>query len=70
MVCVGGANISFETFGKTCDQTLEKMLCDVTVFYFVICAKGGDFLAFIAGKVTFVVLASNVIMASNNAPNA
>ncbi|MBN2963049.1 MAG: hypothetical protein JTJ15_11380 [Streptococcus sp.] len=66
-----GANISFETFWKNCDQLFRKnavllaiLLCDLLIF------KGGDFLAFILWQVTFVVLVSIIIMASNNAPNA
>jgi len=50
-----GANISFETFWKN---------CDLLIF------KGGDFMAFILWQVTFVVLVSIIIMASNNAPDA
>ena len=66
-----GANISFETFWKNCDQLFRKnavllaiLVCDLLIF------KGGDFLAFILWQVTFVVLVSIIIMASNNAPNA
>lgn len=66
-----GANISFETFWKNCDQLFRKnavllaiLLCDLLIF------KGGDFMAFILWQVTFVVLASIIIMASNNAPDA
>ena len=66
-----GANVSFETFWKNCDQLFRKnavllaiLLCDLLIF------KGGDFLAFILWQVTFVVLVSIIIMASNNAPNA
>ena len=66
-----GADISFETFWKNCDQLFRKnavllaiLLCDLLIF------KGGDFLAFILWQVTFVVLVSIIIMASNNAPNA
>ena len=66
-----GANISFETFWKNCDQLFRKnavllaiLLCDLLIF------KGGDFLAFTLWQVTFVVLVSIIIMASNNAPNA
>ncbi|WP_455459103.1 hypothetical protein [Streptococcus salivarius] len=66
-----GANISFETFWKNCDQLFRKnavllaiLLCDLLIF------KGGDFLAFILWQVTFVVLVSIIIMASNNAPDA
>ena len=66
-----GANISFETFWKNCDQLfrinavlLAILLCDLLIF------KGGDFLAFILWQVTFVVLVSIIIMASNNAPDA
>ena len=60
-----GANISFETFWKNCDQLFRKnavllaiLLCDLLIF------KGGDFLAFILWQVTFVVLVSIIIMAS------
>ena len=66
-----GANVSFETFWKNCDQLFRKnavllaiLLCDLLIF------KGGDFMAFILWQVTFVVLASIMIMASNNAPDA
>ena len=66
-----GANISFETFWKNCDQLFRKnavllaiLLCDLLIF------KGGDFLDFILWQVTFVVLVSIIIMASNNAPDA
>ena len=66
-----GANVSFETFWKNCDQLFRKnavllaiLLCDLFIF------KGGDFMAFILWQVTFVVLVSIIIMASNNAPNA
>ena len=66
-----GANISFETFWKNCDQLFRKnavllaiLLCDLFIF------KGGDFMAFIHWQVTFVVLVSIIIMASNNAPDA
>ena len=66
-----GADISFETFWKNCDQLFRKnavllaiLLCDLLIF------KGGDFMAFILWQVTFVVLVSIIIMASNNAPDA
>ena len=66
-----GADISFETFWKNCDQLFRKnavllaiLLCDLLIF------KGGDFLAFILWQVTFVVLVSIIIMASNNASDA
>ncbi|RGW74157.1 hypothetical protein DWV54_01715 [Streptococcus salivarius] len=66
-----GANVSFETFWKNCDQLFRKnavllaiLLCDLFIF------KGGDFMAFILWQVTFVVLVSIIIMASNNAPDA
>ena len=66
-----GANISFETFWKNCDQLFRKnavllaiLLCDLLIF------KGGDFMAFALWQVTFVVLVSIIIMASNNAPDA
>ncbi|BFL80819.1 hypothetical protein Ssa13956_13520 [Streptococcus salivarius] len=58
-------------FGKTVTNFLEKnavllaiLLCDLLIF------KGGDFMAFILWQVTFVVLVSIIIMASNNAPDA
>ena len=66
-----GADISFETFWKNCDQLFRKnavllavLVCDLLIF------KGGDFMAFILWQVTFVVLVSIIIMASNNAPDA
>ena len=66
-----GANVSFETFWKNCDQLFRKnavllaiLLCDLFIF------KGGDFMAFILWQVTFVVLVSIIIMTSNNAPDA
>lgn len=66
-----GANNSFETFWKNCDQLFRKnavllaiLVCDQLIF------KGGDFMAFILWQVTFVVLVSIIIMASNNAPDA
>ena len=66
-----GANVSFETFWKNCDQLFRKnavllaiLLCDLLIF------KGGDFMAFILWQVTFVVLVSIIIMASNNSPDA
>ena len=66
-----GANISFETFWKNCDQLFRKnavllaiLVCDLLIF------KGGDFMAFILWQVTFVVLVSIIIMASNNAQDA
>ena len=66
-----GANISFETFWKNCDQLFRKnavllaiLVCDLLIF------KGGDFMAFILWQVTFVVLVSIIIMASNNATDA
>ena len=66
-----GADISFETFWKNCDQLFRKnavllaiLLCDLLIF------KGGDFMAFILWQVTFVVLVSIIIMASNNSPDA
>lgn len=65
------ANISFETFWKNCDQLFRKnavllaiLVCDLLIF------KGGDFMVFILWQVTFVVLVSIIIMASNNAPDA
>ena len=66
-----GSDISFETFWKNCDQLFRKnavllaiLLCDLFIF------KGGDFMAFILWQVTFVVLVSIIIIASNNAPDA
>ena len=66
-----GANISFETFWKNCDQLFRKnavllaiLVCDLLIF------KGGDFMTFTLWQVTFVVLVSIIIMASNNAPDA
>ena len=66
-----GANISFETFWKNCDQLFRKnavllaiLVCDLLIF------KGGDFLAFTFWQVAFVVLVSIIIMASNNAQDA
>lgn len=58
-------------FGKIVTNFLEKnavllaiLVCDLLIF------KGGDFLAFILWQVTFVVLVSIIIMASNNASDA
>ena len=66
-----GADISFETFWKNCDQLFRKnavllaiLLCDLLIF------KGGDFVSFMIWQVFFVVLVSIIIMASNNAPDA
>lgn len=66
-----GATISFKAFWKNCEQLFRKnavllaiLLCDLLIF------KGGDFMAFILWQVTFVVLVSIIIMASNNAPDA
>lgn len=66
-----GANISFETFCKNCDQLFRKnavllaiLLCDLLIF------KGGDFLALILWQVTFVVLVTTIILASNDAPES
>lgn len=66
-----GANISFKAFWKNCEQLFRKnavllaiLLCDLLIF------KGRDFMAFILWQVTFVVLVSIIIMASNNAPDA
>ena len=66
-----GSDISFETFWKNCDQLFRKnaVLFFFLVFYHII-FKGGDFMAFILWQVTFVVLVSIIIMASNNAPDA
>ena len=66
-----GANISFETFWKNCDQLFRKnaVLFFFLVFYHII-FKGGDFVSFMIWQVTFVVLVSIIIMASNNAPDA
>ena len=51
-------------FGFRMDVSLTELLTDLLIF------KGGDFLAFILWQVTFVVLVSIIIMASNNAPDA
>ena len=66
-----GANISFETFWKNCDQLFRKnavllaiLLCDLLIF------KGGDFVSFMIWQVFFVVLVTTIILASNNAPDA
>ena len=66
-----GANISFETFWKNCDQLFRKnavllaiLLCDLLIF------KGGDFMAFILWQVFFVVLVTTIILASNDAPES
>ena len=66
-----GANISFETFWKNCDQLFRKnavllaiLLCDLLIF------KGGDFMAFILWQVALFVLVSISSLASNNAPDA
>ena len=66
-----GADISFETFWKNCDQLFRKnaVLFFFLVFYHII-FKGGDFMAFILWQVTFVVLVSIIIMTSNDAPDA
>lgn len=66
-----GADISFETFWKNCDQLFRKnaVLFFFLVFYHII-FKGGDFVSFMIWQVTFVVLVSIIIMASNNAPDA
>ena len=66
-----GADISFETFWKNCDQLFRKnavllaiLLCDLLIF------KGGDFVSFMIWQVFFVVLVTTIILASNNAPDA
>ena len=66
-----GATISFKAFWKNCEQLFRKnvVLFIFLVFYHII-FKGGDFMAFILWQVTFVVLVSIIIMASNNAPDA
>lgn len=66
-----GADISFETFWKNCDQLFRKnaVLFFFLVFYHII-FKGGDFVSFMIWQVTFVVLVSIIIMASNNSPDA
>ena len=64
-----GANISFETFWKNCDQLFRKnavllaiLLCDLLIF------KGGDFMAFILWQVTFVVLVRAMVDVRATAP--
>ena len=66
-----GANISFETFWKNCDQLFRKnaVLFFFLVFYHII-FKGGDFMTFILWQVTFVVLVTTIILASNDAPES
>ena len=66
-----GATISFKAFWKNCEQLFRKnvVLFIFLVFYHII-FKGGDFVSFIIWQVTFVVLVSIIIMASNNAPDA
>lgn len=66
-----GANISFETFWKNCDQLFRKnavllaiLLCDLLIF------KGGDFVSFMIWQVFFVVLVTTIILASNAAPES
>lgn len=66
-----GANISFETFWKNCDQLFRKnavllaiLLCDLLIF------KGGDFVSFMIWQVFFVVLVTTIILASNDAPES
>lgn len=66
-----GADISFETFWKNCDQLFRKnavllaiLLCDLLIF------KGGDFVSFMIWQVFFVVLVTTIILASNDAPES
>lgn len=66
-----GATISFKAFWKNCEQLFRKnvVFFSFLVLYHII-FKGGDFMAFILWQVTFVVLVSIIIMASNNAPES
>ena len=66
-----GANISFETFWKNCDQLFRKnaVLFFFLVFYHNI-FKGGDFVSFMIWQVFFVVLVTTIILASNDAPES
>lgn len=66
-----GADISFETFWKNCDQLFRKnaVLFFFLVFYHII-FKGGDFVSFMIWQVFFVVLVTTVILASNDAPES
>lgn len=66
-----GANISFETFWKNCDQLSRKnaVLFFFLVFYHII-FKGGDFVSFMIWQVFFVVLVTTIILASNDAPES
>ena len=66
-----GANISFETFWKNCDQLFRKnaVLFFFLVFYHII-FKGGDFVSFMIWQVFFVVLVTTIILASNDAPES
>lgn len=66
-----GANISFETFWKNCDQLFRKnavllaiLVCDLLIF------KGGDFVSFMIWQVFFVVLVTTIILASNDVPES
>lgn len=66
-----GADISFETFWKNCDQLFRKnvVLFSFLVLYHII-FKGGDFVSFIIWQVFFVVLVTTIILASNDAPES
>ena len=66
-----GADISFETFWKNCDQLFRKnaALFFFLVFYQII-FKGGDFVSFMIWQVFFVVLVTTIILASNDAPES
>lgn len=66
-----GADISFETFWKNCDQLFRKnaVLFFFLVFYHII-FKGGDFVSFMIWQVFFVVLVTTIILASNDAPES
>ena len=66
-----GADISFETFWKNCDQLFRKnaVLFFFLVFYHNI-FKGGDFVSFMIWQVFFVVLVTTIILASNDAPES
>ena len=66
-----GADISFETFWKNCDQLFRK---NAVLFFFLvvyhIIFKGGDFVSFMIWQVFFVVLVTTIILASNDAPES
>ena len=64
-----GANISFRVFWQTFKKVLRKnaaflILLGVAPIFF----KSEDFMAFITRQLFFVVLVSDVIMASNDMP--